>query len=213
MERDSRFIPYFDIPFQHASPHILAAMNRRGTAEGYLALLETIRHRLPNAVIRSTVLVGFPGETEDDFAALLAFQEQARPDWLGCFTYSREEGTAAYLMKGRVAAKTAAARKRIVEERQLAITEQNMDRFVGRTLDILIEEQFANAAPDDEAAEDRESLWLGRLYCQAPEVDGTTVIASNSGTDAAGLKPGMMVAGAIIARRGFDLEARVVARN
>ena len=91
MERDSRFIPYFDIPFQHASPRILAAMNRRGTAEGYLALLETIRRRLPAAVIRSTFLLGFPGETEDDFAALLAFQEQARPDWLGCFTYSREE--------------------------------------------------------------------------------------------------------------------------
>ena len=115
-------------------------------------------------------------------------------------------------MKKRVAKKTAAARKRIVEERQLAITEQNMDRFVGRKLDILIEEQFENAGPDDADREDREALWLGRLYCQAPEVDGATVIAGGSGADTAALKPGMLVSGTIIARRGFDLEARVSLR-
>ena len=202
MERDSRFLPYFDIPFQHASPEILAAMNRRGRAENYLALLETIRRRFPAPVIRSTFLLGFPGETDGDFAALLDFQEQARLDWLGCFTWSREEGTAAYAMRGRVAKKTAAARKRIIEERQIPITEKNMDRFVGRTLDVLIEERFENAAP---AFEDGESLWLGRLYCQAPEIDGSAVVV-NGGAE---LKPGTLVPGRIIARRGFDLEVRV----
>jgi ribosomal protein S12 methylthiotransferase len=200
MERDSRFLPYFDIPFQHASPGILAAMNRRGRAESYLALLETIRRRLPGAVIRSTFLVGFPGETDADFAALLDFQEKARPDWLGCFTFSREEGTAAYGMRGRVSKKIAAQRKQIVEERQIAITEQNMERFVGQTLDVLIEERFENG--DSEAAAEDEPLWLGRLYCQAPEVDGAAVITGGHGE----LKPGALVPGAVIARRGFDLE-------
>ena len=203
MERDSRFLPYFDIPFQHASPGILAAMNRRGRAESYLALLETIRRRLPGAVIRSTFLVGFPGETDADFAALLDFQEQARPDWLGCFTFSREEGTAAYGMRSRVSKKIAARRKQIVEERQIAITEQNMERFVGQTLDVLIEERFENG--DSGTADDEESLWLGRLYCQAPEVDGAAVITGGPGFHGE-LKPGVLVPGAIIARRGFDLE-------
>jgi ribosomal protein S12 methylthiotransferase len=87
MERDSRFLPYFDSPFQHAAPEILTAMNRHGTAESYVALAETIRSRLPAAVIRTTFLAGFPGETNADFALLLQFQEKLHPDWLGYFTY------------------------------------------------------------------------------------------------------------------------------
>ncbi|MCL2443851.1 MAG: 30S ribosomal protein S12 methylthiotransferase RimO, partial [Treponema sp.] len=112
MEKDPRFLPYFDIPFQHVSQKILTAMNRKGSgrddpAAHYLKLIETIRARLPNAVLRSTFLLGFPGETEEDFAALLDFQAKANLDWVGCFAYSREEGTAAYSMKGRVPVKTA----------------------------------------------------------------------------------------------------------
>ena len=205
MERDTRFLPYFDIPLQHASGKILAAMNRKGTAEKYLQLLETIRSRLPQAVIRSTFLLGFPGETEEDFAALLDFQEKAKLDWLGCFTYSREEGTAAYSMKGRIPAKTATARKQTIEERQIPITEKNMERFIGQTLEVLIEEQI------NPAAEDGENFWLGRLYCQAPDIDGAAVIAG-SGIDSAGsesLRAGNFVRCKVIARRGFDLEVRL----
>jgi len=198
MEKDVRFLPYFDIPFQHASSKILAAMNRRGTAEKYLALLETIRQRLPRAVIRSTFLPGFPGETEDDFAALLDFQEKANLDWLGCFTYSREEGTASYSMKGRVPAKIAAARKQTIEERQAAITEKNMDRFFGQTLDVLIEERLDSAAAED------ENFLLGRLYCQAPDIDGAAVIVG--GGDGESLQMGKFARCKVIARRGIDLE-------
>jgi len=199
MEKDARFLPYFDIPFQHASSKILAAMNRRGTAEKYLELLETIRRRLPCAVIRSTFLLGFPGETENDFAELLAFQEKAKLDWLGCFTYSREEGTAAYSMKSRVSAKTATARKKTIEERQVPITEKNIERFIGETLDVLIEERL------DSAAEEDETLWLGRLYCQAPDIDGAVVIAG--GTDGKSPQIGKFAKCKVVARRGFDLEA------
>jgi len=198
MERDERFLPYFDIPFQHASAKILAAMNRRGTAERYLELLQTIRRRLPRAVIRSTFLLGFPSETEEDFAALLDFQEKAKLDWLGCFTYSREEGTAAFSMKGRVSAKTAAARKQTIEERQVPITERNMDRFVGQTLDVLIEEHINSATEE-------ETFLLGRLYCQAPDIDGAAVISGGMGGESP--QTGKFAKCKVIVRRGFDLEA------
>jgi ribosomal protein S12 methylthiotransferase len=203
MEKDARFLPYFDIPFQHASAKILSAMNRRGNSEQYLALLETIRNRLPRSVIRSTFLLGFPGETEEDFTALLDFQEKAKLDWLGCFTYSREEDTPAYSMKGRVSAKTAAARKRTIEERQIPITEKNMERFTGQALEVLIEEKI------DSAAEDTENFWLGRLYCQAPEIDGAAVIA-DSGTDGKNPQIGKLAKCKVIARRGFDLEVKLL---
>jgi len=210
MERDTRFLPYFDIPFQHSSSKILTAMNRHGNAEKYLALLETIRARLPNAVIRSTFMLGFPGETEEDFAELLDFQEKANLDWLGCFAYSREEGTAAYSMKKRVPVKTAEKRKQIIEERQIPITEKNMDRFVSQTMDVLVEEQIAavETAADSVSSEDGETLWLGRLYCQAPDIDGAAVIVKSE-TGKSNPQLGNFLKCKVISRRGFDLEVRV----
>lgn len=195
MEKDSRFLPYFDIPFQHSSSKILAAMNRSGNTEKYLDLIKTIRCKFANAVIRSTFLLGFPGEAEEDFNELLNFQEKAELDWLGCFTYSREEDTAAYSMKGQVPKKTAAMRKQIIEERQIPITEKNMERFAGETLEVLIEEQVDN-------------FWLGRLYCQAPDIDGAAVIADSSDTKT--LQTGTLVPCRVIARCGFDLEVQPV---
>jgi len=191
MEKDPRFLPYFDIPFQHGSKKTLSAMNRSGGAETYIALVETIRERLPAAVIRTTFLVGFPGETEDDFSLLTDFQEKLRPDWAGCFAYSREEGTPAYTMKAQIPKKTASRRKREIEERQVQITEKSMDRFTGQNLNVLFEEKF-------------EDIWLGRLYCHAPEVDGAAVITGI----APETKPrtGDMLSCRVIVRRGIDLE-------
>jgi len=209
MAKDKRFLPYFDIPFQHASEKILNAMNRRGTAAQYLELLKIIRARLPDAVIRSTFLLGFPGETKEDFAALLDFQEKARLDWLGCFTYSREEGTKSYSMKGRVPAKTAVMRKNLIEERQIPITEKNMERFSGRDMDALLEEKFDVNSTD--TGESDEIFWLGRTYCQAPDIDGSTVIVLRKQMADNGKNPqaGTFLNCRIIARRGFDLEARI----
>ena len=191
---DSRFLPYFDIPFQHGSDKILRAMNRRGSASEYLALLDRIRSLLQNAVIRSTFLTGFPGETEKDFQLLLNFQEKASLDWAGAFIYSREEGTASYSIKPQIPKKTAAQRKACIEERQVSITEGLMERFVGQVVDVLVEE----------AVDREEGLYLGRLFCQAPEVDGAAVI--NSTKD---LKPGTFVQGKVQARAAFDLEVHV----
>jgi len=197
IEKDTRFLPYFDIPFQHASEKILRAMNRKGNAAGYLELLNNIRTRLPDAVIRSTFLLGFPDETEEDFAELLDFQEKAALDWLGCFAYSREENTAAWSMKKRISKKTAAARKQIIEEKQISITQKKMDRFAGRTLDVLIEEHMD------------ENLAIGRLYLQAPEIDGAAVIQADR------LMPqaGSLVPCKATARRGIDLEVRLLIKE
>ena len=231
IERDKRFLPYFDIPFQHASTKILTAMNRNKhyytlrdanyelslppqeiPANRYLTLLEIIRRRLPNAVIRSTFLLGFPGETEDDFTELLDFQIKANLDWLGCFTYSREEETAAYSMKGRVPSKISVMRKSLIEEKQLKITEKNMNRFVDQVFDVLIEEEFASEETDT----DEEKIWLGRLYCQAPEVDGAAVVVCQpddtreNSANGQNIKAGTFIKCKVTARLGFDLEVKPV---
>lgn len=190
IKKDSRILPYFDIPFQHASQPVLYAMNRSGTAAIYLELVKAIRAAMPDSFIRSTFLTGFPGETDADFNALLAFQKAAQIDWLGVFTYSREEETSAFDMKGRVSKKTAALRKSTLEEKQISITEKRLERLVGRHLTALVEE----------VVDEEEGLYLGRLYCQAPEVDGAAVIESGKK-----LEPGSFVQGKITGRAGFDL--------
>ena len=195
MENDRRILPYFDIPFQHGSEKILRAMNRQGNAETYLKLIETIRQRFDDAVIRSTFMTGFPGETEDDFSALLDFQQKAKLDWLGCFAYSREENTPSYAMKGRVGKKLAAERKRLIEDKQIHITEKQMDRFIGKTFDVLVEEKFE--APNAEES----AFFLGRLPFQAPEIDGAAVIITEKS-----LELGAIISCKITARAGFDLK-------
>jgi ribosomal protein S12 methylthiotransferase len=186
---DRRFLPYFDLPFQHASPRILTAMGRRGDPGGNLALVRRIRENLPRAVIRSTFLVGFPGETEDDFEALLAFQQAAALDWLGAFTYSREEDTPAWALGGRVAKKAAEERKAAVETAQVPLTEAALDRHVGSSLDVLVEEPFEDG-----------QFSLGRAYLQAPDVDGLVVLHGS-------FAPGSVVPARITRRNGLDLEA------
>jgi ribosomal protein S12 methylthiotransferase len=194
MAADPRFLPYFDLPFQHASPGILRAMSRRADPELNIALVSEIRGRLPDAAIRSTFLVGFPGETEMDFQQLLDFQERVRPDWLGSFTYSREEDTPAYGMKARVPKAVAEGRKAEVERRQVSITEAALDGYVGRTLQVLVEERVQG-----------EELSLGRAYLQAPDVDGLVVVRG-------AWDPGSMVRVRIDRRNGVDLEGGAVER-
>jgi ribosomal protein S12 methylthiotransferase len=190
---DNRVLPYFDIPFQHASRNVLARMGRKGSAEIYAKLVQDIRDRLPEAVIRSTLLVGFPGENEDDFETLLAFQKDCPLDWVGVFSYSREEGTPAYEMKGGVSKSVAEARRRSLEHAQIEISERLLERQVGKTLEVLVEERIEG-----------EKLTLARAYLHAPEVDGLVVVKADS------LKPGRIYTVRIEARAGIDLEASVV---
>lgn len=192
-KKDSRILPYFDIPFQHASDKILKAMNRKGKASDYLALIDTIRNKLDNAIIRSTFLVGFPGESDEDFELLLDFVKNARLDWAGAFVYSKEDGTLAFDLKGKVSKKTAEERKATLEKCQEAITQENLSRFVGEELTVLIEEHIQG-----------EELSLGRIYAQAPEIDGLTVVQGKE------TLPGSTVLCKIIRVNGVDLEAMPV---
>ncbi|MBU0927916.1 MAG: 30S ribosomal protein S12 methylthiotransferase RimO [Spirochaetes bacterium] len=192
---DERILPYFDLPFQHASERVLRAMNRSGDADRYLGLLSDIRGALPAAVIRSTFLVGFPGEDDDDFAALRRFQDAARVDWLGAFAYSREEDTPAYSLKGRVAKRVAQGRKKEIEDAQRPLTEAALERFVGTAQTVLVEERIEG-----------EDLAIARGYMNAPDVDGSVVVVGGD------LSPGDVLPVTVLAVRGVDLEAAPRAR-
>jgi len=143
-------------------------------------------------MIRSTFLVGFPGETDEDFRVLRDFQDEARLDWLGVFTYSREEGTPAYSMKGRVAKKLAVLRKNLVESAQEAITSARLQRFIGAEVEVIAEEPVEGSP-----------LTLGRAWMQAPDVDGLTVLKMN-------LAPGERRRARIVAVNGVDFEAEPI---
>jgi len=190
---DPRFLPYFDLPMQHASAGILEAMGRKGRKQSYLDLVARIRSALPGAVIRSTFLVGYPGETDDDFAELLEFQNQAQFEWLGVFSFSAEEGTRAHAQqrsRGRIPAGVTTARRTAIEAGQKQITEGRLDRFVGTEMDVLVEERI-----------EKENLYLARGYPHAPEVDGLVVVLSASMTT------GEFARVRITRRNGIDFEA------
>jgi ribosomal protein S12 methylthiotransferase len=155
-----KVVPYIDIPFQHASLGVLRAMGRKGSAVAYLSLVDRLRERVPEIRIRSTFMTGFPGETEADFEELLAFLTAARLDRVGAFTYSPEEGTAAYGLHGRVTERVKKERLRRIMELQRAISADKLTAMTGMTVRVLVEERV-----DDRT-------WAGRSVYDAPEVDG-----------------------------------------
>ncbi|HNT30948.1 MAG TPA: 30S ribosomal protein S12 methylthiotransferase RimO [Candidatus Aminicenantes bacterium] len=163
---DSRICPYLDIPFQHASPAVLRRMKRASSAARILRLLEKIRKRLPEAAIRTSLIVGFPGEGPDEFKRLQEFVREARIDHLGVFTYCREEGTAAWALGDPVPEAEKERRRGILMEAQAAYSAENLRKFRGRTLDVLIE----GPRPG------RPGGWIGRTKFQAPEEDGVVFV-------------------------------------
>ena len=207
IKKDSRFLHYFDIPFQTGDDDIILAMNRIGPASEYIETISYIKSELPDAVIRTTFLTGFPGETDKNAENTYNFLKEIRPDWSGCFTYSREEDTPAYSMKPRVPAKVAKARAERLEQLQSSITEENLKKYVGITTDVLIEEIITN---NQEVSEDSdEGLALGRAWFQAPEVDGCVVVRYDltQERDVEAVKPGNLVSVKIMAVSGVDLDS------
>ena len=197
MKQNTKILPYFDIPFQHADTQLLRSMGRTGTKESYLALIRAIKEQIPQAVIRSTILLGYPGETEESFSEVLDFLSKARLDWVGSFLYSREEGTKAYALRTekdhKRDKKTASAFQKKLEALQSQITKENLGRFIGLETDVLIEELVAG-----------EDLAIGRMYAQAPEVDGLTVVMGRT------FQAGDVVRCGIRAVNGVDFEAVLV---
>ncbi len=174
MGREERFCSYLDMPLQHSHPEMLRAMRRGGTAERYLRQLERARELAPDVFLRTTFIVGFPGETAEHFAHLVEFVGRARFDHLGAFAYSPEPGTPAAGLGARVP--RGVARRR--HERLLAVQEpiarERRERLVGRRLRVLVE----GAHPET------EHLLVGRHHGMAPDIDGRVLI--NDGTAPAG---------------------------
>jgi ribosomal protein S12 methylthiotransferase len=184
-----RVVRYMDMPLQHGDDSVLRAMNRRGTSADYLRVIDALRERMPDIALRTSLIVGFPGESDAAFERLLAFVERIRFDRVGVFTYSREEGTPAARMKPRVSARVAAARRDAVMRLQQGISLEKNRTFVGKNLDVLIEGRTENGA-------------FGRSYRDAPEIDGIVYVR---GSDA---KPGEFVRAKVSAATEYDLESK-----
>lgn len=190
--RKPRICPYFDMPMQHASDRLLRAMKRGYTQRTLERLLDDIRQRLPEATIRSTFIVGFPGETPADVEALLRFLERAQLDRVGVFTYSHEEGTPSYDMPDRVPVREAARRRREVMALQQEISHRKHQDLVGRQMWALVDEGI----PETEPA-------VGRLISQAPDIDGIVTIKGE-------VSAGDLVLVEITGAKAYDFTARVV---
>ncbi len=195
-KQDPRLLPYFDIPLQHADREILKAMGRPGSRDSALKLIQTIRQNLPECMIRTSLIAGFPGETREHTAFLGEFLTETRIDWVGIFPYSLEEDTRAYDLPKRVPPKEALKRKAALEEIQQPLTFSRLDRFIGTAQRVLVEEVVPG-----------EPLYaMGRTWFQAPEVDGLTVIPAPPQT----VKPGDWIEVILESRSGVDMTARPV---
>jgi len=178
MRRSTKVVPYVDMPLQHSHPHVLRAMRRPPQPERYLELFDQLRAALPNATIRSTFIIGFPGETDEHFEHLQAFMERARLDRVGFFSYSQEEGTAAYSMPGPVPAKIKKARLARARDQQRSISNDKDAARIGETLDVLIEgRRLLPADSQIRAALGTRLVSLGRSSREAPQVDGAVYVA------------------------------------
>ncbi len=163
-----RILPYFDIPLQHVSDRILKAMHRPYGNRQAGALVERIRQQLPRAAIRTTFMVGFPGETEEDAAELAAFLRRYRLDHVGIFTYSNEEGSAAAKLPGHCAEAVKEQRSKRLMELQAAISYEKNQQLVGRQMQVLVEG----------ISQETDLLLEGRTWRQAPEIDGRVYITA-----------------------------------
>jgi ribosomal protein S12 methylthiotransferase len=162
----ARIVPYLDMPVQHADDAILKAMRRAVTARRMRDIVAQFRTAIPEVTVRTTVLVGFPGETDEAFERLLEFVDEVRFDRLGVFTYSPEEGTASPSFSDQVPAEVAAERAARVQELADTIAWDRAAKHVGRVVDVLV----------DGPSEDKTFAWEGRTAGQAPEIDGVVYL-------------------------------------
>ncbi len=161
MAREEKIVPYIDLPLQHASGKILKAMNRRGDRQSLTVLMKKIREKVPGVVLRTTLIAGFPGETEEDFTELAEFVKDVKFERMGCFAYSQEEGTAAAELPDQVEDETKERRAEILMDDQMNIMDAQGQELIGQTLEVLVEgfDRYAEC-------------WFGRSYRDAPDIDG-----------------------------------------
>jgi len=200
MAKHDNIAKYLDVPLQHASAPLLRSMKRGGNAEIFLKLIEKARRIVPGIVIRSTFIVGFPGETQEDFDVLCDFVQAAEIDWLGVFSYSDEEGAAAFNMPaaGKVPKRTIEARRRKLMKIQQKISARKKAEWVGREVDLLVEGE----------SEETDLLWEGRTILHAPEIDGKVFINDFGPHET--LVPGTFYRAEITESHDYDLVARII---
>ena len=159
---------YFDIPFQHCNADILKSMNRKGDAKGFLSLVDKIRERIPDVTLRTTLIAGYPGETDEQFEELCDFVEDADLDYVGVFAYSREEGTRAFGLPDQVDDDEKLHRAQAIRDLADSLSTQRVSRRVGQRIDVLV------------CGEEEDGQLFGRAKCQAPDVDGVTYVNEGS---------------------------------
>lgn len=189
---------YIDVPLQHASRNMLKSMKRGGNRGSLTRLLQKIRSRIPEVAVRTTMIVGFPGETDEDFEELCEFVEEARFDRLGAFVYSDEEEAESHALADKVPAEVAGRRQRKLMKMQAGISRRRNQELVGRTLPVLVE------GPSRES----DLLWEGRLPTQAPDIDGVVYLTDGLTEED---RPGEIRGVKITEAHDHDLVGRVVA--
>lgn len=191
---NSRLCSYFDIPIQHICPPILKSMGRSHDSSAMLELFDRIRNTAPDAVLRTTLMVGFPGESDDDFESLLDLVERVRFDHLGAFVYSNEKDLPSFALKDHVPDTVKQDRFDCIMSKQLVVSREKNHKYVGKTLQVLVEG----------GAERTDAFLKGRTYFQAPEIDGVVYI--NKGV----AKPGDFVHVQITEAREYDFIGVIV---
>ncbi|HHT48167.1 MAG TPA: 30S ribosomal protein S12 methylthiotransferase RimO [Firmicutes bacterium] len=187
---------YLDIPLQHISDRVLKRMGRRSAQREIRELIARVRRFLPGVALRSTFILGYPGETEEDFRELLAFLAEVKLDWVGVFPYYREAGTAAARLPDQVHPATKKRRARTVLEQQQAFSLARNKAWIGRELLVLLEE------------EKEPGHWHGRSYREAPEIDGLVKVEV-VGQNLSGLKPGIFVPVQIKDASAYELGGKI----
>ena len=194
---------YLDVPLQHASPAVLKTMKRGAGADIFLKTLEKVRAAVPGIALRTSFIVGFPGESLRDFELLEQFISEAKFDWLGVFSYSHEEGSGAYSLTEQVPKRTVEARKRRLMKLQQSISKRAKQQWVGRELVVLAEGE----------SDETPLLWEGRTQFHAPEIDGKVYINdfANLGPHVTALEPGCFYKAEITEAHEYDVVARILA--
>ena len=202
MAKHDTIAKYLDVPLQHASASVLKRMKRGGNARIFLDLIEKARRIVPGIVIRTSFIVGFPGESEADYKELESFVRAAKIDWLGVFTYSDEEGAQAYELDAllKVPNRTIQARRRRLMKLQQTISTVSKATWVDREIDLLVE------GPSEET----DLLWEGRSPIHAPEIDGKVLINDFGPYEDSGLVPGTFYRALITESHDYDVVARIL---
>ena len=189
VKENDKICKYFDIPIQHISDTVLKRMNRQSNGKTIRNLIQTLRKEIPDVVIRTTVMVGFPGETKEDFEELYNFLKEAKFDKLGCFAYSKEDGTPAARIKEQVHPMTKKSRYNKIMALQQEISKEKLEKQIGKEVEILVEDKSFDG-----------KTYIGRTYMDVPDIDGIAYLNTDKS-----LQSGEFVKAKIVDVSNYDL--------